>query len=165
MFYNLVISFFEQQYGYAGKKAWKSTQNNWQKPTGRCKFHKTRCHRACYQRFPKNLDRVKPTVKSRLYSPGSTQETSTKKHSQKKHLPCFLPINILWLGLHKEKKQDQKRTAKWKHKSSVLENIWLIAIETQNDGCGSFFHKGTSFNLFAAEVDFQKSCYHNFYSK
>ena len=40
-----------------------------------------------------------------------------------------------------------------------------MAKEIENDGCGSFFRKGTGFILFAADVHFQKSRYHTFYSK
>lgn len=64
-----------------------------------------------------NLDRVKPAVKSWLYSPGLLRETSTKKIWQKKHLSCFMPIN--------KRKQEQKRTARWSIWQTEVQIIWV----------------------------------------
>ena len=107
IFYNLVSRFFEQQYGHVGKKAWKSTQNNRQKPTGRCKFHKTRCHQGCYQWFAKNLDRVKPTVKFGYIPLVHHKKLRPKKIRRKKLL--FPANKYFWLGFHKEKKTGAKK--------------------------------------------------------
>ena len=79
----------------ASKKAWKSLQNKGQTNSGRCKFHKTRRHWRCYQWFIKHLDRSKTAVKSRLYCPRLSRETSIKENWQKSI--CFLPINIYFL--------------------------------------------------------------------
>ena len=144
---------------------------------------KTGWHRKYYQRFTKNLDRLKPTVMSPLASPVSSLEpcssSAVSPRSPRKRVAKSVleestvllpPDQCLFCDKKTIKKRGKKELSNktftdWSHKSSGWQNIEKMATKMQSHGCSFLLRKVAGFDLFVAEPHFDPSCYHKFHSK
>ena len=144
---------------------------------------KTGWHRKCYQRFTKNLDRLKPAVMSPLASPVSSLEpcssSAVSPRSPRKRLAKSVseesnvllpPDQCLFcdkttIKKHGKKELSSKTFTDWSHKPSGWQNIERMATEMQSHDYSSLLRKVAGVDLFAAEAHFHPSCYHKFHSK
>ena len=133
---------------------------------------KTSWHRKCYQRFTKNLDRLKPAVMSPLASSVSSLEhcssSAVSPRSPRKRLAksalkestvLLLPDQSLFCDKKTIKKRGKKELptksfTDWSHKYSGWQNIEKMATEMQSHGYSFLLRKVTDVDLLAAEHTF-----------